>query len=519
MTEMENFYLIITIFCGLFTVINCTSIVKPRGIAFERASLYVPDKDFSCFDGSYIIPFSFVNDDYCDCPDASDEPGTSACPNGTFHCANAGHTSLVIPSSRVNDGICDCCDGSDEWANSLMKGTCDNTCEELGRAAREEAERVQKIFMAGHEIRAQLIAKGKELRLEKQNRITELFEVQRDAELAKNNTLYAKETAEEIEKSALEKYKIMNDEKKRQENEKEKLRDQNEAFEIFNHIDTNRNNKIEEEEVDAYSTFDQNNDGAVSQDEKDYFMENKKEISLEDFMLNGWSRLKQLILAENVDVKETEHPADDLENDKQLEEGEDQDEDESETVEEEVKYTESEELDESQYDEETKLIVEEAKQARNAFEEADRKFRDLQREVTHLQESLNKDFGPEDEFAALDGECYELSDREYVYKLCLFDQITQRSKNGGSEVRLGTWNSWIGEPKYRTMLYDRGQHCWNGPQRSTHVRLNCGLEPALLSATEPNRCEYAMDFVVPAVCVQHNERPSAPVTDAEHDEL
>jgi len=40
----------------------------------------------------------------------------------------------------------------------------------------------------------------------------------------------------------------------------------------------------------------------------------------------------------------------------------------------------------------------------------------------------------------------------------------------------------------------------------------------LLSATEPNRCEYAMDFVVPAVCVQH-ERPSAPVTDAEHDEL
>jgi len=62
----------------------------------------------------------------------------------------------------------DCCDGSDEWANNLRKGTCDNTCEELGRAAREEAERVQKIFMAGHEIRAQLIAKGKELRLEKQ---------------------------------------------------------------------------------------------------------------------------------------------------------------------------------------------------------------------------------------------------------------------------------------------------------------------------------------------------------------
>lgn len=51
------------------------------------------------------------------------------------------------------------------------------------------------------------------------------------------------------------------------------------------------------------------------------------------------------------------------------------------------------------------------------------------------------------------------------------------------------------------------------------MRLNCGLEPALISATEPNRCEYAMDFVVPAVCVQHSEKPSAPVTEVDHDEL
>lgn len=94
-------------------------------------------------------------------------------------------------------------------------------------------------------------------------------------------------------------------------------------------------------------------------------MENKKEISLEDFMSNSWSRLKQLILAENVDVKDTEQPAvDDVDNDRQLEEGEDQDEneDESESEEYEInkvnKYTEYENLDESQYDEETKLIVE-----------------------------------------------------------------------------------------------------------------------------------------------------------------
>lgn len=32
--------------------------------------------------------------------------GTSACPNGQFHCNNTGHIPLFLFSSRVNDGIC-----------------------------------------------------------------------------------------------------------------------------------------------------------------------------------------------------------------------------------------------------------------------------------------------------------------------------------------------------------------------------------------------------------------------------
>jgi len=41
MNVMENFYLFITVFCGIFTLINCTSIVKPRGIAFEsKTTIY-----------------------------------------------------------------------------------------------------------------------------------------------------------------------------------------------------------------------------------------------------------------------------------------------------------------------------------------------------------------------------------------------------------------------------------------------------------------------------------------------
>lgn len=67
---------------------------------------YDPSRDFNCVDGSSAIPFVYVNDDYCDCPDGSDEPGTPACLDGVFHCSNLGHISKDIRSSRVNDDIC-----------------------------------------------------------------------------------------------------------------------------------------------------------------------------------------------------------------------------------------------------------------------------------------------------------------------------------------------------------------------------------------------------------------------------
>ncbi|XP_050423739.1 glucosidase 2 subunit beta-like [Adelges cooleyi] len=520
---MGNFSIVITFlnYILIVSLVSCSTALKPRGVAFDKTFLYIPDKDFSCLDGNLVIPFSHVNDDYCDCPDASDEPGTSACPNGTFHCINTGHTSAVIPSSRVNDGICDCCDGSDEW---IKQSTCSSTCEELGRAAKEEAERVHQLYVAGYEIREQLIAKGKELKAEKQARISTLLEEEKIADLVKNNTLIKKLAAEEVEKIALEKYRIMDEEKKKQEKEKEYVNNQNEAFAVFNEIDTNNNNKIEEEEVNAYTTFDQNKDGIVSQDEKEYFMEDKKELSLEDFISNGWNRLKQLLFTQSIDKSPIEQSS----NEKQFEdevddlhENDNEEDNEQESIDDEVEHiSTTDEIDESQYDEETKLKIIEAKNIRELFEEAERKVRNIQQEISQLQESLNKDYGPEDEFAALDRQCFELSDHEYVYKLCLFDKVTQQSKNGGPEVRLGNWNGWIGEQKYRTMVYDKGQHCWNGPQRSTHVSLNCGLEPALISVTEPNRCEYAMDFVMPAACVKHNERPSAPIKEeSEHDEL
>lgn len=504
-----------------------SGVLQIRGIPVAKNSLYRPDRDFECLDGSRLIPFTWVNDDYCDCGDSSDEPGTAACANGSFYCENAGHKPAYIPSSWVNDGVCDCCDTSDEYAS---RARCVNNCNELGREARLEQQKAEQLARDGNKLRLELVTRGKTIKAEHQSRLVKLRADYAETELMKKEKEILKTQAEERESLALEKYKPVEPEQQpateERPGEEEEELNVSEAEDYFKILDSDSSGTITVAELQTRATFDKNRDGAVSEEEALYFLNDKKEVTPQEFVDTAWANIKPFLMleqgmfkaAENKkEADEQQQPLDDSHHEREEEDEEEEttDTEEEETTPEEEQETEPQEP-EVQYDEETQALIDEANSARERFQETVKAVNELQSEIRQLEEKLDRDYGPEEEFAALDGECFEYTDLEYIYKLCLFGKTTQRSKSGGNDVNLGHWYDWVGtgDNKYTKMKYDQGLTCWNGPARSTIVTMLCGTENKLISVTEPSRCEYAMEFSTPALC-----NPSSADSADKHDEL
>ncbi|GFP95651.1 glucosidase 2 subunit beta [Phtheirospermum japonicum] len=171
-----------------------------------------------CKDGSKIFNESQFNDDFCDCLDGSDEPGTSACPNGKFYCKNTGHSPLTIYSSRVNDGICDCCDGSDEYDG---KTKCPNTCWEAGKVAREKLRKKIATYQEGVIIRQKEIEQAK-LTMAKEE--GELSKLKNEEQILKELVEQLKERKELIEQ-AEEKERLQKEKEEKERKEAEEAKE------------------------------------------------------------------------------------------------------------------------------------------------------------------------------------------------------------------------------------------------------------------------------------------------------
>lgn len=269
-----------------------------RGIPVSKSTLYRPDRDFECLDGSLLIPFTSVNDDYCDCADGSDEPGTAACTNGVFYCENSGYKPVYIPSAWVNDGVCDCCDTSDEYASKTHR--CVNNCNELGREAKLERQKAEQLAREGNRLRIELVTKGKAVKVQHQSRLVKLRADYEEAVLIKKEKEIRKTQAEERESLALEKYKPAETEQSQTgitDGEEEQLT-ANEAENYFKILDSDSSGTITIAELQTRATFDKNRDGAVSDDEALYFLNNNEEVTLQEFVDSAWANIKPFLMLE-----------------------------------------------------------------------------------------------------------------------------------------------------------------------------------------------------------------------------
>ncbi|RXH83810.1 hypothetical protein DVH24_009245 [Malus domestica] len=220
------------------------------GISPQDEIYYKSSEVIKCKDGSKKFSRAQLNDDFCDCPDGTDEPGTSACPAGKFYCRNVGHAPLLIFSSRVNDGICDCCDGSDEYDGQVK---CPNTCWEAGKVARDKLKKKISTYQEGVAIRKQEVEQAK-IAMAKDE--AELSKLQSEEKILKKLVDQLKEQKEQIEKA---------EEKERLQKEKEE-QERKEAKEKANQGKT----KIEEEAKQDSSEDLENSDGEVRRTESTY---------------------------------------------------------------------------------------------------------------------------------------------------------------------------------------------------------------------------------------------------------
>ena len=167
----------------------------------------------------------------------------------------------------------------------------------------------------------------------------------------------------------------------------------------------------------------------------------------------------------------------------------------------------------------------ELEDARNALKSAQDSLNDNNRQLTTHQEDLGTDYGADDVFRALKGQCISKDSGEYTYELCWLDKTKQKSKKGGSHTMMGSFVSLdkvmvddqlppdgkgLGSGERVALRYENGQHCWNGPNRSTLVVLACAEKDELWKITEEEKCVYRMEVGTPAVCRDGEKKEEVP---------
>ncbi|KAF2425274.1 putative glucosidase 2 subunit beta [Tothia fuscella] len=524
-------------------VIASSESPRPRGVGPEFGKHYKSAQSFKCINRPEIeIGKSQVNDDYCDCPDGSDEPGTAACAhlNNTllalpgYYCKNKGHAPSYVPVSYVNDGACDhdlCCDGSDEWAGVGDK--CSDRCAEIGKAWRKQNEQRQKALTNAAKRRKELLVDAERRKKEVEDRI---------------KTLKTEVTGAEVKVEALE--KEFADIERREKAKVVKAPKEGGKIGVLVSLAKGRTQelrssleRVKAERDDAQTRLKELED-MLTQFHTDYnpnFNDEgvKRAVKAwEDYAARDKTPVQDVV---NRDL--TEILKDDGENglDWAEFEGEHKESDID------VLYKFEEYLPASLRDwvdaklrdlriiliengilpdpataggEESKAVVD----ARSALDAARNTLSSRNSDITNHEADLTKDYGPDGIFRALKDQCISADSGEYEYELCWMGNTAQKSKKGHGNTSLGTFTRFdtmvvdedvpadgrgLGSGERIVMHYENGQHCWNGPARSSVIVMACAEKDEIWKVVEAEKCTYRYEVGTAAVCTDNGKNGAA----------
>lgn len=472
--------ILLTIVAALATAKNII------GVAPEDQHLYEPRSDgkWSCLsDPSIMISQDQINDDICDCPDGSDEPGTAACESRRedskgFYCANEGYFPGYIQHYKVNDGVCDydtCCDGSDEWATGKCPNKCDIVRQKFDKYVAERKADIEKALR----IRNQLVKKAERAKAEVGKELEKIREEIFDlsAKLEKERKNLQRTKAQTSREGSSDRYE--SNEASKQISRLEKYFESSIASEMKSQGIIS---KLETLLGDLTENYNPNyNDAAVKncvrefreyisgkEDDKD-----SQEMSFED----AKELLKRLTIStpseqSHITIVPTFDNMVHYYFSKLINSFRPQ-------PKEEVAQPKSEA---------TKSNVEVEIEATIA--KLEKELRSKQSEASIYEENILQQFGKDDIYRAMKGEWISRKIGEYNYKIGYLDSIYQDNTLIGHLTSVDQ----------STLHFTQGAKCWNGPQRSASVDLICASKSRIVSVSEPEKCHYRFLLETPIVC-------------------
>ncbi|GMM27584.1 Gtb1 protein [Martiniozyma asiatica (nom. inval.)] len=475
------------------------AVVAIRGVPPENEQYYLSAKAngfFTCIDNPDVkIPWDRVNDNFCDCPDGSDEPGTAACENGKFYCQNTGFQSNFIPSWMVDDGVCDydvCCDGSDE-----PNGHCENKCIEMKRQWDEKVSNHNELIMAGLNIKNRILQKSSEMKQALELSIESLTE---ELNNNKNKHDFLQKEREKFDESQTFVDSAFISLEEKVDNLKNTINQKSEILNLLlgkvSHLEQilkkmtgeynhNFNDPAVKLAAQSYLNYAAGEENAI-QDPS--FQDILKEISFFSKEIDGIKK-EMKIQGTKSQGAHDENPFEGY-----------------------LLVLKSALLDIASSFLGVSTVHDNIKgQSDMSLSEIERglgildlRNKEIERELKHKNNENSVYYGPDDILRSMDG-CVISHIGSYDYKLCWKGNLEQISSDGNI-VKIGHFSEIEFDSslsKY-TIEYSGGQRCWNGPVRRATAEIECGTNENILVVTEPEKCIYNIKVVSPIGCFERN---------------